>query len=233
MSNIVIAKFTNTTSIVTEEIWQWNYGQILRIQGLNLPRAVEVHFSIGNLSKTRIGTTIDGVTDVAIPDSILEVSGRAKAYVYLHVGDDDGETEYEITIPVKARAEPEEYDAEEDVNALREAIALLQDDLVQTGADREAAEGAKNDAEAAKRDAESARDTASQHKTDAEAAKRDAEAALASIAQKERDITAAGQAAEGRIASANAAAASLERTIGAIGLYIDADGDICQGEEES
>jgi hypothetical protein len=102
MSNIVIAKFGNTKSIVTDEIWQWNYGQILRIQGLKLPRAVEVHFSMGNASKTRIGTTIDNVTDVVIPDSLIEQSGRLKAYVYLHVGDDDGETEYEITIPVKA-----------------------------------------------------------------------------------------------------------------------------------
>lgn len=28
------------------EIWQYNYGQILRIQGLNLPPAVEVDFSL-------------------------------------------------------------------------------------------------------------------------------------------------------------------------------------------
>ena len=27
-------------------IWQWDYGQILRIQGLNLPAAVEIHFSL-------------------------------------------------------------------------------------------------------------------------------------------------------------------------------------------
>lgn len=266
MSNIVIAKFDNTTSLVTEPIWQWNYGQILRIQGLKLPRAAEVHFAIDSLSKTRIGITTDDVTDVVIPDSVLERSGRLKAYVYLHVGDDDGETEYEITIPVKARAEPEEYDSEEEYTALTQAIALLEDDLQTTAADREATQQAKADAEQAKDDAEAARDTAAQHKTDAETAKRDAEAALESVNEKAqevsntaneaignigtakttaetninntardavRDISAAGQSAEGRIESANEAAANLERTIGAIGLYIDSDGDICQGEEES
>ena len=49
------------------EIWQYDYGQILRIQGLTLPTAVEVHFSLQNTggeTTTRIGVTKDGVTDV-------------------------------------------------------------------------------------------------------------------------------------------------------------------------
>ena len=230
MSNIVIAKFENTRSVVTDEIWQWNYGQVLRIQGLRLPRATEVHFSMGNVSKTRIGTTTDNVTDVVIPDSLIEQSGRLKAYVYLHVGEDDGETEYEIMIPIKARAEPEEYDSQEEYTALVQAIELLQDDLEVTAADRAAAEAAA--------------DAATDAKDDAEAAKRDAESTLASVNEKAqevtntanaavRDITAAGDAAQGKIRDAVAAAESLEATIGAIGLYIDSDGDICQGEEES
>ena len=244
MSNIVIAKFENTRSVVTDEIWQWNYGQVLRIQGLRLPRATEVHFSMGNVSKTRIGTTTDNVTDVVIPDSLIEQSGRLKAYVYLHVGEDDGETEYEIMIPIKARAEPEEYDSQEEYTALVQAIELLQDDLEVTAADRAAAEAAADAATDAKDDAEAAADAATDAKDDAEAAKRDAESTLASVNEKAqevtntanaavRDITAAGDAAQGKIRDAVAAAESLEATIGAIGLYIDSDGDICQGEEES
>lgn len=266
MSNIVIAKFENTRSVVTDEIWQWNYGQVLRIQGLRLPRATEVHFSMGNVSKTRIGTTTDNVTDVVIPDSLIEQSGRLKAYVYLHVGEDDGETEYEIMIPIKARAEPEEYDSQEEYTALVQAIELLQDDLETTAADRTAAEAAADAAIDAKDDAVAAKNAAEGYKDDAEAAKRDAESALESVNRKAqdvtdtanaairdigdtktaavdtvnnkadaavRDITAAGNSAEGKIGDAVAAAASLETTIGAIGLYIDGDGDICQGEEES
>lgn len=228
MSNIVTANFINTRSIVTEEIWQWNYGQILRIQGLNLPRAVEVHFSINSLSKTRIGTTIDNVTDVAIPDSVLEESGRLRVYLYMHTGDDDGETEYEITIPVKARAEPEAYDSDDDETALREAIALLQSDLVTTAEDREAAQQAKADAIQAKEDAETAKDAAQEAQEAAESAKIDAEEALRQITNKADEIVEAGEAAESRIESANQAAEDLEAVIGAIGFYIDEDGDICQ-----
>ena len=202
-SNIVIAKFDNGESVLTDPIWQWNYGQVLRIQGLRLPRAVEVHFAMGNDSKTRIGTTVDGVTDVVIPDSLLEQSGRLKAYVYLHTGEDDGETEYEITVPVKARAEPEEYDPGEEMTALAEAIALLQDDLVQTGADRSAAEDAKTDAVAARNDAVSAKDDAVSAKNDAVGAKDDA------VAAKEGAVEAYDN-------------------VKAVGFYVDEDGDVCQ-----
>ncbi|MCI7098106.1 MAG: hypothetical protein MR966_04140, partial [Lachnospiraceae bacterium] len=48
-------------------LWQYNYGQTLRIQGLSLPPAVEIHFSLqqsGGEAVTRIGITKDGVTDV-------------------------------------------------------------------------------------------------------------------------------------------------------------------------
>lgn len=66
-----------------EELDQYDYGQILRIQGLNLPQAVEIHFALqktGGTSKTRIGITKDGVTDVPIPDSMLENEDIANDY---------------------------------------------------------------------------------------------------------------------------------------------------------
>ena len=72
MGRINIAVFDpseNTADV--NDIWQWDYGQILRIQGLNLPSAVEIHFSLlptGGEAKRRIGVTKDGVTDVTIPD---------------------------------------------------------------------------------------------------------------------------------------------------------------------
>ena len=53
------------------DLWQWDYGQTLRIQGVKLPAAVEVQFStterIGE-TVTRIGVTKEGVTEVPIPD---------------------------------------------------------------------------------------------------------------------------------------------------------------------
>lgn len=98
----------------TSGAWQYDYGQILRIQGLNLPKAVEIHFSLeetGGTSVTRIGTTKDSVTDVPIPDSMLEneesdQNYNVYAFVFLTTRN-SGNTEYRIKIPVKARPKPE------------------------------------------------------------------------------------------------------------------------------
>ena len=97
-----------------EELDQYDYGQILRIQGLNLPQAVEIHFALqktGGTSKTRIGITKDGVTDVPIPDSMLE-NGNTEddysIYAFIYITDEtSGQTEYRITLRAKARPKPE------------------------------------------------------------------------------------------------------------------------------
>lgn len=97
-------------------LWQYNYGQTLRIQGLSLPPAVEIHFSLqqsGGEAVTRIGITKDGVTDVTIPDSMLENDGKSVdyyiyAFVYISDGD-SGQTEYRISMSVKSRPKPEAW----------------------------------------------------------------------------------------------------------------------------
>ena len=97
-----------------EELDQYDYGQILRIQGLNLPPAVEIHFALqktGGTSKNRIGITKDGVTDVPIPDSMLEngdTEDDYSIYAFIYITDEtSGQTEYRITLKVKARPKPE------------------------------------------------------------------------------------------------------------------------------
>lgn len=115
MSNIVAAVFQDGEQYCrVRNVWQYDYGQILRIQGLNLPKAVEIHFSLeetGGTSVTRIGTTKDSVTDVPIPDSMLEneesdQNYNVYAFVFLTTRN-SGNTEYRIKIPVKARPKPE------------------------------------------------------------------------------------------------------------------------------
>ena len=64
-------------------LWQYDYGQVLRIQGLSLPTAAEIHFALqetGGEAVTRIGITKDGVTDVTIPDSLLENLAAGATY---------------------------------------------------------------------------------------------------------------------------------------------------------
>lgn len=114
MSNIVTAVFQDGEQYCRSRAWQYDHGQILRIQGLTLPPAVEIHFSLsdtGGEAVTRIGITKDGVTDVIIPDSMLENDGITEnyniyAFVYL-TDTGSGETEYKITISVKSRPKPE------------------------------------------------------------------------------------------------------------------------------
>lgn len=91
-------------------LWQYDYGQVLRIQGLNLPPAVEINFSLrqsGGDSVTRIGVTKDGVTDVVIPDSMLENEGNTINYVIYAfifvVAENSGETMYRISMMTRTR----------------------------------------------------------------------------------------------------------------------------------
>lgn len=93
---------------------QYDYGQILRIQGLKLPKTVEVHFSAqetGGTSITRVGVTKDGVTDVLIPDSVLENGDTTQNYsifAFVYITDaTSGKTEYRARLEVKARPKPE------------------------------------------------------------------------------------------------------------------------------
>ena len=114
-NNIVTAVFQDDEQYCrVRNVWQYDHGQILRIQGLALPPAVEIHFSLtdaGGEAVTRVGVTKDSVTDVIIPDSLLENDGVTEnyniyAFVYL-TDTGSGETEYKITISVKSRPRPE------------------------------------------------------------------------------------------------------------------------------
>lgn len=129
----VLATFKEGSNFATAAgLWQWDYGQVLRIQGLQLPTAAEIHFSlneIGGESVPRVGTTKDGVTDVEIPKPMLENEGATSnysiyAFIYL-VDDTSGKTVKKIIMPIIARPKPgkETVDTPEDRTIFREAIA--------------------------------------------------------------------------------------------------------------
>lgn len=149
---MIIANFCKGDTIKTlYGLWQWDYGQVLRIQGLDLPTAVEIHFSLrdkGGEAVTRIGTTKDGVTDVVIPDSMLENNSSAADYViyaFVYLTDEtSGQTEYKISIQVKARPKPEAFDAPEDTELFREAIQQVNESADRAEAAEKAAGGYAN-----------------------------------------------------------------------------------------
>ena len=113
-------------------VWQWDYGQELRIQGLHLPAAVEIHFALqetGGEAVTRVGVTQDGITTVPIPDSMLEGAGNSKdyqIYAWVYLADQvSGETIKRIKIQVRARPMPEAFEAPEDGEIFRQAIEAV------------------------------------------------------------------------------------------------------------
>lgn len=108
---------------------QYDYGQILRIQGLKLPKTVEVHFSAqetGGTSITRVGVTKDGVTDVLIPDSVLENGDTTQNYsifAFVYITDaTSGKTEYRAKLEVKARPKPEVPGGGDNPDIFHEAV---------------------------------------------------------------------------------------------------------------
>lgn len=113
-------------------MWQWDYGQELRIQGLHLPAAVEIHFALqetGGEAVTRVGVTQDGITTVPIPDSMLEGAGNSKdyqIYAWVYLADQvSGETIKRIKMQVRARPMPEAFEAPEDGEIFRQAIEAV------------------------------------------------------------------------------------------------------------
>lgn len=114
MNNIIECKLESTYKEIFTGLWQHDYGQILRITGVEFPKAVEIQFSLNEKSGstiTRIGTTVDGVTEVQIPNELLKNDGRTYdycIYAYIYLTDEtSGSTEYEIVLRVKSRTKPE------------------------------------------------------------------------------------------------------------------------------
>lgn len=132
MNNIVSVKLDSRYAS-TLGVWQYDYGQVLRITGPELPPAVEVQFSLTEKSGetlSRVGTTVDGVTEVKIPDELLTHSATSnyRIYAYIYLTDEtSGNTKYEITIPVRVRSKPTSptEDPETDPDLFRETVVAV------------------------------------------------------------------------------------------------------------
>ena len=163
------------------DLWQWDYGQTLRIQGVTLPAAVEVQFStterIGE-TVTRIGVTKDGVTEVPIPDTLLDGGGTTQdytiyAFVYIENGD-SGKTEYRVSMKVRARPKPEAHATPEEGELFRQAIVAVAESADRAESARKSAETSADEAKTAKENAETAVKNAEAFKTEAETARSEA-----------------------------------------------------------
>lgn len=127
MNGITIIRFIDGSKRykIEGDLWQYDYGQKLIIEGLDLPDTYEVHFGnkeVYGSTKTQIGTA-DGVT---IPDEYLISGEPLFVFIFLHDGTDDGETEYKAKIYVKRRPEPSDVEpTPQEQSAITQALAAF------------------------------------------------------------------------------------------------------------
>ena len=139
------------TATATPSLAQWDVGQVLKIEGVDLPAAYQVEFST-EYTRNAI-QKIGNAGGVAVPNELLQRSAPITAYIVLHEGENDRETEYWITIHITPRTPPETITPDpEEQSVIDETIAALQDGV----AAAEAAQAAAEDA------AESIEDSAAQ-----------------------------------------------------------------------
>ncbi len=99
---------SGTTKVTTQAAYQYDYGQVLRITGANVPSSCQVHFVNKTSGKAivRLGDPVDGGLETTIPDELLESEHTINAFIYV-LGEGTGQTVIHIETPVIARAEPE------------------------------------------------------------------------------------------------------------------------------
>jgi hypothetical protein len=228
--NIITANFSGGgTSATTAPLWQWDYGQVLCITGIDLPAAFEVHFSTnrtGGVSTVAVGA--DG--QVTIPSVLLTIGKNINAWIYLSDSEGEGETEYSILIPVKARPMPETYDAEvtgefdDVVRQVSEYAETAQTAADNAGASATAAAASADSAAASASAAETAKTAAQTAQGKAEDAQAAAEtAAQTAIEKAQQTAQDAAQAAQSKANAESAAGMAEAAQTGAESAKTDAE----------
>ena len=202
-------------------LWQWDYGQQLRIEGLHLPTAVEIHFALqetGGEAITRVGTTKDGVTTVTIPDSVLEgnrttwTADKAyNIYAWVYLSDKlSGETIKRITMQVKSRPKPEAFEAPGDGEIFHEAIEAVNDAAKRAEEAGDKAAAAADDAREAatqtEEHLEAVQGLAEQVETNADTVAQDKQAVAGMLSQTQQVASDAALSAQAAKLSETAAA---------------------------
>lgn len=202
-------------------LWQWDYGQQLRIEGLHLPTAVEIHFALqemGGEAIPRVGTTKDGVTTVTIPDSMLEGNSTVwtaekmyNIHAWIYLSDrTSGETIKRITMQVKSRPKPEAFEAPGDGEIFHEAIEAVNDAAKRAEEAGDKAVSAADEAKAAATQTaehlEAVQGIAEQVETNADTVAQDKQAVAGMLSQVQQAASDAALSAQAAKLSETAAA---------------------------
>lgn len=203
---MLIAEFSHKGEEIEieNELWQYDYGQRLQIKGLDLPETFEVHFAWKDSEKAKvvIGSTVNGISTVDIPNVALEQRRTITAYIYLS-GATEGETVNTIVLPVNKRKAPENFEAPEDVDLFHHTLAATAEYQRQAKESEKQAAARSADAEAwahGREDhQEQAQDNAKYYAEQAAASQQAAESSQQAVSdlatQAQNDISGAQQQA--------------------------------------
>ena len=99
-TRIVLAPWRGFREITTRPLYQYDYGQVLKLVGDQLPEGVEFHVGNTNETTVRVYPLPDGL--VPIPDEYLETGKDIEVCLYVR-DETSGNTIGKIIIPVKKR----------------------------------------------------------------------------------------------------------------------------------
>ena len=153
----VVKPGTNYT--ITSPIMKEDKGQILLIEGLELPEVYEIDFSNDRYKGSSI-TMIGNADGVLIPTQFIKTGKPVYAFYYF-VGDGFGQTEHIFKLPNDVRPDrtddtpdPEEESIiDQAIGALNTAVAQTAQDVIDADASAQSASADADRAEQAKEDA--------------------------------------------------------------------------------
>ena len=203
MNNIVDAYPREGAVFSTKPLFQWDWGQIVRLHIRDLPATYKVEFS--NSTRADAVSTVQTTEEVIVPAQFLE-SGNP-VYAWVVVVDEARTTEYSLIIPVSARAKPTDLEpAPEERTEIEQILSALNQAVEQTAADVEAAEGYAEEAEQSAESAVTASENAIDAKEVAIAAKNTAETKASEAAASASNALTAAQNASASASQANTSA---------------------------
>ena len=165
MLKAVFSRFGEEIEL-TDELWQYDFGQKIQVTGIELPDVCEVHFQYDNLTETKTvtGYKQEDALIIDIPNEALTSRGIIKLYIYL-VSSEEGRTVNVAIMHVNRRMKPEGFEVPEDIDLFHHTLLAANEYMQQTKSAKKSAETAANQAEDAKNAAVQAKEAAEKAKT--------------------------------------------------------------------
>ena len=178
MLKAVFSRFGEEIEL-TDELWQYDFGQKIQVTGIELPDVCEVHFQYDNLTETKTvtGYKQEDALIIDIPNEALTIRGIIKLYIYL-VSSEEGRTVNVAIMHVNRRMKPEGFEVPEDIDLFHHTLLAANEYMQQTKSAKKSAETAANQAEDAKNAAEAAAGSAQASADKAKTSKENAETAV-------------------------------------------------------